>query len=341
MYAIPIDDHSAFALDDSAFVAADKAEFASGVDEMEAPEPGIWGCHYIDFDPFQVTSFTTPGGGIAYSATINPDTNDAWILAKDNLYIVFLKDQSIGKAPMPEEGISIFDVTQIGGRYYLSCSNGKVWYYDMNTFEWSALITSAPLPERQPRGETETAADYVARTTPARKEHIFKYPHFYKAIAVGSDHYFLGALGRVVKIGADGREEMRLDSGARLVTGSVEGDQAVLCGDSPIAEIFRGTLDSGFERIFQNPERALHMTALHKGLRYIGAAEYPGFFGPSLYTCEGDELTPVVTGCAREPDNLLQLVSTGGVLWAIDRRGIFRFTSDGWSLTDLSDIENA
>jgi len=51
--------------------------------------------------------------------------------------------------------------------------------------------------------------------------------------------------------------------------------------------------------------------------------------------------TPVPTGCAREAGNLLKLVSTGSVLWAIDEEGFFRLTSDGWALTELEDIANA
>lgn len=321
MYAIPIDDTSAFAIRDE--------------------DDETWRCYYIDFDPLRVDSFKTPSGGIIYSATINPVTQAAWLIAKGQLFNVSRQFRDVVRVPLPRDDISVFDVTEINDRYYISCDSGRVWYFDLDTDDWVSVLMSEPPPERQPRGESETAADYVARTSPAMRAYVEKYPSFHKAIAVGDDIYFLAALGRVVRLRGDKIDELRLESGARLVKGGAEGNTAILCGDHPVAEIYRGTLDEGFERIFQNDERSLHMTALHRGVRYIGAATYPGFAGPSLFTWDGEDLTPVPTGCAREADNLLKLVSTGSVLWAIDEEGFFRLTSDGWALTELEDIANA
>ena len=338
MFTIPISDNLAFVLDDDDFVRAERERLA-GEDEFDVEEntKKSWRCHYVEFDTFAVESFATPGVGIVYSGTFNLDTHAAWVLSRDQLFLISRKTRKVGRAPPPEDRISLFDISRIGDRYYLSCNNSKMWFYDVVADKWIAAVTSPPPPP--PRKAQETTPEYVARTTKPRVEHIRKYPHFYKAIAVGGDHYLLGALGRVVRLRGDASDELWLASGARLVRGGSEGDQAILCGDDPVAEIFRGTLDAGFERIYQNEERALHMTAIHNRVRYIGAAEFPGFNGPSLHTYDGENLTPIETGCAREPDNLLDLSSTGKVLWAIDRRGIFRLAGDDWTLTELSDIE--
>lgn len=336
MYAFPIDDWTAFAVSFEGLTPPDPDE--DGAPFEEAPEPTIWRHHFIDFAEGSVVSFRTPSGGYVYSATLNSKTGAVWMLARNKLFILSRKERKVYEGTLPEKGLAIFNVTEIGDRFYFACDFGKVWCYDGPAGAWIPVLTADPPPARSPRREGETAEQYVERTTPARQAYIERFPRVYSAFAVGKEHYFVGALGRVVRQRADRFDEVRIESGARLVWGYAENDAAILWGDAPTAEVFRGTMDDGFERIFQSDDKALHMTAMHGGVRYIGAAVYPGLVGPSLYTLRDGELTAVETGCAREPDNLIQLVSTGNVLWAIDEKGFFRLTPEGWVLDEIAEL---
>jgi len=122
------------------------------------------------------------------------------------------------------------------------------------------------------------------------------------------------------------------------VHGYDEGGAAVLCGDDPVAGIYRGTMEGGFEQLFQHDDPALHLTALHGGTRYIGAGLDPDHDGPCLFTLEHDALVPVETGCEREPGHLTHLKVTGSVLWATDLQGIFRLRDGRWRLTEITDL---
>lgn len=338
MYAFAINENMAFAVVGEGFndVDEDDAELLSD----EPREPTVWQHFFINFDPeLSVKGFRTPAGGNVYSATTNPNTGAIWMLARNRLYVLSRNTGEIFHTPLPEDRLAVFEVTEISGRYYFCCSRGRIWCYDGKQDAWLPLVESDPRPKRQPRREGESVEDYVDRTTPARVTHIRKFPTFYHAFAVGDDLYFLADLGRVVvRLRGETSNEMRFESGASLVGGHAEGDQAIICGSAPAAEIYRGTFENGFERIFQNDEKALHLTALHDGTRYIGASVYPGVNGPSLFAYNGNDLVPVATGCTREPGNLLQLVAIGTVLWAIDEKGFFRLTTQGWSLTELSEI---
>ncbi len=317
MYSIPLNDTFAFFFEDDRTAA--------------------WRFNYVDFDPLRVESFEAPYGGTVVSATMNPKSYAAWMLAHGQLF-ASSRDMKIAvPLPLPVEGAVAFDVTLIGDRYYVSCSAGTVWYYDRLTEQWVSLIRPEPL-SIPPRGASESAADYTVRTNPAMYAYARQYPDFYKSFAVGVDHYFVGALGSVARLRGNALAESRVDTDARFVHGFAEGGAAVLCADSPGAEIYRGTIDDGFDLIFRHEVSALHLTALHQGIRYIGAAPDLSYAGPALFTYDGKNLTPVVTGCAREPGNLSTFVSTGSVLWAIDAAGVFRLTPNGWQLTEFSEI---
>lgn len=318
MYSIPITDTSAFLVED---------------EQTEG-----WRFYYVDFDPLSVDSFETPYGGVVVSATINPQSQAVWMIARGRLFAASRELRVAVPLPLPVEGAVAFDVTLIGDRYYVAFDAETIWYYERNTEEWVPVIRPGPRPEMPARDAGETARDYTARTSPAMYAYARKHPDFYKSFAVGGDHYFAGALGHVVRLRGDNLVESWIDSGARLVHGFAEEGAAVLCGDDPVAEIYRGSVDSGFELIFRDDAKALHLTALHRGVRYIGAAQDPDYAGPALFTYDGEDLTPVMTQCAREPGNLANLVSTGSVLWAIDASGLFRLTSDGWHLTEFDDL---
>lgn len=339
MYAFAINEKMAFAVVGEGFNDVDKDDIEPSSEEPQ--EPTVWRHFFISFDPeLRVKHFRTPAGGIVYSATVNPDTGAIWMLARNRLYLLSRSTGEIFHAPLPEDRLAVFEVTEIAGRYYFCCSYGRIWCYDGKQDVWTPLVESDPRPKREPRRKGESVEEYVDRTTPASEAYIERFPDFFHAFAVGDDLYFLADLGRVVirSLRGETSNEIRFESGASLVGGHAEGNQAVICGSAPVAEIYRGTFENGFERIFQNDEKSLHLTALHDGTRYIGASVYPGFNGPSLFTYDGQDLVPVVTGCIREPGNLLQLVATGTVLWAIDEKGFFRHTTQGWSLTEFSEV---
>lgn len=305
---------------------------------VEDEDPDDWTFHYAGFDPLASDSFMTPSGGAVAAATINPETQAAWLLARGQLYAASRQLKVAMRLPFPAEDTVIFDVNLIGSRYYVCCNSATIWYYEREVEEWVQLLRPDPRPPTPERGADESAAAYTARTSPAQFDYARRFPDFYKSFALGDDTYFIGALGHVVVLRGRAMEETWLDSGARLVHGFREGNEAVLCGDHPVAQIYKGTLAGGFELLFQNDERALHLTALHKGRRYIGAGLSPDYEGPNLFVLEEDELVPVETGCDREPFGLLQLVSTGSVLWAIDTEGVFRFADGSWTLTEIEEI---
>ena len=308
---------------------------------VEDDDPEDWLFHYADFDPLVVDSFATPAGGVVAAATVNPETQAAWLLARGQLFAASRKLRVAMRLPFPARDTVAFDVTLIGARYYVSCDAATIWYYEREVEEWVQLLRPDPRPPLPPREDGEGAGAYTARTSPAQFDYAHKFPDFYKSFAMGEDTYFIGALGHLVVLRGRIMEESWLDSGARLVHGFREGSRAILCGDQPIAQIFAGTQEEGFELIFQNDERALHLTALHGGTRYIGAGLSPDYDGPNLFRLEGEALVPVETGCAREPIGLQQLVSTGRVLWAIDREGVFRLAGGQWTLTEIEDIRDA
>lgn len=339
VYAFAIDEKSAFA------VVSDDIENEfddEGFQSDEPPEPKTWHHYFVGVDAnLSVTHFKTPGAGVVYSAARNPFTGAIWMLARNRLYLLSRRTGEVFHFALPEDKISVFGLCEIGGRFYLSCSYGRVWYYDLKEEDWFPLIVSEPFPKRQPRKEGESVETYVGRTTPARVAYIKRFPDFQAGFALNDALYFVADFGKVVQVKGKEVSEVHLDSGGSLVRGHAEEDQAVICSFAPVSEIYRGTMEDGFELIFQSDDRALHLTANHEGVRYIGASWDPGTDGPSLFTLEGDELTVVKTGCSREPNNLIELVVKGSVLWAIDKQGLFRLTSDGWSLTEMSDVLDA
>lgn len=305
---------------------------------VEDEDPDDWTFHYASFDPLRVDSFMTPSGGPVETATVNPETQAAWLLARGQLFAASRKLKVAHRLPFPPENTVAFDVELIGSRYYVCCNAGTIWYYERELEEWVQLLRPDPRPVLPAQGPDESAAAYVARTSPIQTAYARKFPDFYKAFAFGDDSYFIGALGHVVVLRGKIMEEAWLESGARLIHGFREGNEAVLCADRPVAQIFKGTVQGGFELIFQADEPALHLTALHQGQRYIGAAVSRDYEGPNLLLLQGDELIPVETGCAREPFGLIELISTGSVLWAIDTEGVFRFAGGIWTLTEIEEI---
>jgi hypothetical protein len=305
---------------------------------VEDEDPDDWTFHYATFDPLTVDSFMTPSGGPVESATVNPATQAAWLIARGRLYAASRQLKSAVRLPFPPADTVIFDVNLIGSRYYVCCNSAAIWYYEREVEEWVQLLRPDPRPPTPPREPDETAAAHVARTSPAQVAYARKFPDFYKSFAMGDEVYFIGALGHIVTLRGKVMEEMWLDSGARLIHGYQEGTEAVLSADRPVAQIFKGSVSGGFELIFENEEPALHRTALHMGVRYIGAGVSRDYDGPNLFVLDGDELIPVETDCDREPFGLIQLISTGNVLWAIDTEGVFRLANGTWTLTEIEEI---
>ena len=318
MYAHPVHDTLVLAIDDE--------------------QNEDWVFHYIEFDPTAHVRFATPKGGSVVTATVNPESFAAWIIASGMLYASSREMQVAVRLPLPVKGLVPFDVSFIDQRYYVCGDASNIWYYDVPAEKWVGLMVPEPKPVLPARNAGESAEAHAARTSPEQYEYARQYPDIYRAFAVGQDHYFVGALGRVIRLRAEELSGQWVDSGVRLIHGYEEGGQAVLCGSGPVAQIYKGTLDGGFELIFENDNPALCQTACFNGTRYIGAALNPDHDGDCLYQIEDGDLVPVKTGCDREPDHLRYLMKTGSVLWAVDLNGIFRLTAKGWTLTELSDL---
>lgn len=298
-----------------------------------------WVFHYIDYEPTSHDSFPTPHGGEILAVTINPQSYAAWILASGQLFAVSRELRVAVPLPLPVEGLVPFDITKIGERYYLCGNASNVWYYDVLKETWVPVVVPPPRESLPERAGGESAESYVDRTHPIFDAFAEKNPDMYKAFAVGEDHYFVGALGRVIRLRGDTLNEVWIDSGVRLLHGYEESGAAVLCGSGPVAEIYKGTIDDGFELIFEHDDKGLFMSALHEGKRYIGAGMEVDYDGDEfLFVLENGELIPVKTGCEREPEHLLHLVVKGSVLWAVDLDGIFRYANGTWTLTELSDL---
>lgn len=317
MFAIPTGDQTAF------FVDVADTEF--------------WTVHYLSFDPLTSDSFEVDHYGSALTATVNTETQAAWILG-DHILAVSRELRISQGVPFPVDGLAPFDLRLLGNYYYLCCAQANVWAFNRDTDTWEPRLEPGPRPEIPPRGDTETAADYVDRTYPIMDRYARDNPDTYAAFAAGDAHYVVGALGRIIRFRGDTPDQMWLDSGVRLIDGFEEDGAITLCGDSPVAEIYRGSMEDGFELIFFSEEQALHKTALHGGTRYIGAGLHEDYADTALFTLEDGALVPVETGCAREPGNLMQLLSTGSVLWAIDGGGFFRLKDGAWTLTEMRDI---
>ncbi len=298
-----------------------------------------WVFHYIDLNTGSHDSFSTPHGGEIMSVTVNPQSFAAWILASGQLYAASRELRVAVPLPLPVDGLVPFDITLVGDRYYLCGANSNVWYYDVQGEKWVPVVVPHPREKLPEREAGESAAVYVNRTHNIYADYARSNPDMYKAFSVAADCYFVGALGRTVRLRGDTSDEVRIDSGVRLLHGYAEEDKAVLCGSGPIAAIYKGDMEAGFEQIFQHDEKAYFLSALYDNKRFIGAgmeAEYEG--EEFLFTLEEEELVPVVTGCAREPEHLLHLMVIGSVLWAIDLDGIFRYAKEKWTLTELSDL---
>ncbi|PUB17263.1 hypothetical protein [Yoonia sediminilitoris] len=315
MFAVPTGENSAVAVDDS--------------------DPDAWVISYITFDPLSVEKLSVENLGNVLCATVNVQSQAVWILGDYIQAVSRDLGQGFG-VPFPQENVVPFNLQLVGDYFYLCCGKATVWVFDRTVNQWIERLAHGPEPVIPERGPTETAGDYVERTYPIMDRYARENPDAYAAFACGDAHYVIGALGRIVRFRGDEVNELWLDSGARLIHGFEENNQAVICADRPRAEIYKGTFEDGFELLYANDETALHLTAQHKGKRYIGAGQDEKYEGPALFELKGDELVVVETGCAREPVNLIQLVSEGDVLWAIDSAGFFRLKDGGWTLTELS-----
>jgi len=308
----------------------------AAIDDRQSED---WVFHFVEIEPFQVETYQTPHGGSIVSATVNPESFATWIIASGHLFASSREMQVAVRLPLPIEGLVPFDVTLLGERYYVCGDASNIWFYDVPAEKWVAVSNPEKRPALPPRGETESAKDYTRRTSAASYQHARSYPDIYKAFSVGNDHYFVGALGRVLRLREDDLTGEWIDSGIRFLHGFAEDSDAILCGSGSVAEIYKGNFETGFELIFQDDNPALFLMATHDGVRYIGAGLHPDHEGPCLFVLDTNgDLAVVETACAREPEQLRHLVSHSSSLLAIDEHGVFRLKEGRWSLTEFSDF---
>ena len=302
---------------------------------VDDSDPDVWVIKYIDFEPFSVEKVPVENLGQVLCATVNAQSQAVWVLG-DYIQAVSRDLRQGFAVPFPQDTLVPFNLQLVGEYFYLCCSKASVWVFDRVTNQWLERLAHGPKPVIPERGPTELATNYVNRSYRIMDRFSRDNPDTYAAFACNDTHYVIGALGRIVRFKDDLIDDLWLDSGARLIHGFEENDQAVICADRPRAEIYKGTFEDGFELLYANDERALHLTALYKGKRYIGAGLDEKYDGPAIFTLKDGDLVLVETGCAREPESLVRLDSIGGVLWAIDSKGIFRCQDDRWSLTEFS-----
>lgn len=302
-------------------------------------ENGNWIVRYADFESGSFEGFVIPGFGQILSTTINPANLAIWLINDEGaLCAISHQVQKAIYVPMPPEAFAPFNVRFSEGRYYLCGGSSNIWYFVMSEGRWTPVIVPPPRPSAPQRAAGEASADYVRRMGSALLDYSNNYPPLFGSFSVGTDEYFVGGRGRVFRLRNGRVDDLWIDSGNRLIHGHEESGKAVICGGDPLTEIFSGTIEDGFELIYRNDEPALHMTATFLGKHYIGAGVDPNYSGPCLFTLEDGELAPVETGCAREPAQLSLLRTTGMVLWAVDRDGIFRLSDGRWTLKERAEL---
>ena len=305
---------------------------------------GHWCVRYLDAGVGTTEGFKVPATGQIVDATVNPDKAGVLALMDNGDVVAFLREQMIAmKMPPPPAGLVPLSVGYIDRRYYLAGLNAHICYYDMGRMEWVTANAPPPRPRIPDRYDSEPIPDHADRVLREQMAYISDFPAVFGIFPVGTDHYFVGGGGHVMRL-RDGRfDDLWLDSGYRLAHGHEEDGQAVIAASDARSEIYRGTIDGGFERIFDDPVSALHLNARHGGRRYIGAAMDETYEGPTLFTLEEGELVPVEMGPDPEdadrdldPGILTTLVSTGGALWAADLAGVYRLADGKWRYWELN-----
>lgn len=311
MYALPISDTAAIAVDDS--------------DEEN------WQVHVIDFTARTIESFTVDGAGAVDSAHYDRGRELLWIISDGTIFAIRRSDEELFDVEMPENRFFVYSMTGEGPHVYVSGEYSNLWRIALPSQAWEPLLTPEPKPSR---------SDDETEQTRRVQAYAERYPPYYFGFEVGADHVFCGALGAIARVRGTTVETEAIETRARLVTGRVEGERISFSGDSPRGEIYLGEFGGGFELIFSDNLRAFHRTAVHAGRRYLGVAEYPPSRVHNLYVQEEGDVVPLQTGCAREPLSLISLSSTGTALWAIDRIGIFRLSDGDWTLVDIDDLSS-
>ena len=309
MYALPISDTEAVAIDDA---DADR-----------------WEVHFLDYTAQRLESFEVEGLGAVQSMHYDPGRGLLWVIVDGTVFAIHRSDREIFEVDGPDENFFVYAAVGQGSHVYVAGEYSNLWRIEMSTLTWEPLSTPEPKPPRaaDPKEQTRRVRDYAER-----------YPPFYAGFAFNDGLVFCGALGALAEVRGAIVERHDLDTRARLVTGRPEGALLSLSADSPAGEIYLGSFTDGFEQIFLDNLRALNLTAVHDGKRYVGVAHYPPSDVHNLYLREPDELVPVETGCAREPVALTALSVMGQSLWATDVEGIFRMSDGVWTLVTLDDL---
>lgn len=309
MYALPISDTQAVAIDDA--------------DEEQ------WEVHFLDFEAQSMDSFHVEGVGPVQSAHYHRERGLLWVVVDGTVFVIQRSEEELFDIDGPDEEFTVYSLVGQGDHVYVSGEYSHLWRIALPSLEWEPLNTPPPKPQRSDDDEEQTrlVRDYARM-----------HPPFYHGFQHGDAYMFCGALGALARVRGTTVERADLETGARLVVGRSEGTRISLSADSPSAEIYVGDFDDGFELVFQDNLRALNRTAVFDGQRYIGVAEYPPSDVHVLYLQTDDGLEPIETGTAREPVELSSLTSTGRALWAIDAQGVFRLADGKWMLVDIDDL---
>ena len=311
MYALPISDTTAIAVDDA--------------------DEDTWRVHLVDFASNTFDSFSVDGVGHVDFAHYDTGFGLLWVISDGTIFAIKRSAQQLFEVDMPEDRFFAYSMVGEGAYVYVSGEYSNLWRIALPAQVWEPLLTPEPKPPRSDDEEEQT-----------RRVQAYAGSTRLTILASRSATPISSAVHWALWPGSAARrwKPRQLTPAARLVSGRVEGAQISLSADTPRAEIYLGDFDGGFEVIFADNLRAFHRTAMHTGRRYLGVAEYPPSSVDNLYVLEDGGPVPVETGAAREPLTLISLSSTGNALWAIDRIGIFRLSNGEWTLVDIDDLRS-
>jgi hypothetical protein len=312
MYSLPVSDTMAIAVDDA--------------------NPDAWIVHAVDFAARKIDSFPVTGMGQVQFAHFDRERELLWVIVSGTIFAIRLKKQQIFEVPAPDDMFFAYTMIGEGATVYVAGEYSNIWQIALPSLDWSPLLQPEP---KQPRAADD---EVQSRQT---KDYARRYPPFYASFSKGNDIFFCGALGALARVRDGAVQTLAIDTGARLVAGGAEGVQISVSADSPVAQVYLGDFDGGFELIFSDDLRALNRTTRHAGTRYYAVSEYPKSDVHNLYRQDGKKLVPVETGCRRDPLPVISLSSSGSTLWVVDPFGMFRMADGAWELIEVDDLRRS
>ena len=204
MYALPISDTTAIAVDDA--------------------DEDTWWVHVVDFAAKTLESFSVDGVGHVDFAHYDTGFGLLWIISDGTIFAIKRSAQELFDVDMPEDRFFAYSMVGEGSHVYVSGEYSNLWRMALPAQVWEPLLTPEPKPPRSDDEEEQT------RRVQA---YAVKYPPYYFGFEVGDAYIFCGALGALARVRGMSVETQAIETGARLVSGRVEGARISLSADTP------------------------------------------------------------------------------------------------------------